>query len=99
MYFKFRFFKEHASLLLTFHHAQTPQTLLAVINDFVVDTYGDMPASSISKYELYYYSGAFYNMVIHLSLIHISLPVPWLQHIPFAHAHIDAPYLTSGSTD
>ena len=65
MYFKFRFFKEHASLLLTFHHAQTPQTLLAVINDFVVDTYGDMPASSISKYELYYYSGAFYNMVIH----------------------------------
>lgn len=65
MYFKFRFFKEHASLLLTFHHAQTPQTLLAAINDFVVDAYGDMPASSISKYELYYYSGAFYNMVIH----------------------------------
>lgn len=65
MYFKFRFFKEHASLLLTFHHAQTPQTLLAAINDFVVDAYGDMPVSSISKYELYYYSGAFYNMVIH----------------------------------
>lgn len=65
IYFKFRFFKEHAGLLLTFHHAQTPQTLLAVINDFVVDTYGDMPANSISKYELYYYSGAFYNMVIH----------------------------------
>lgn len=65
MYFKFRFFKEHANLLLTFHHAQTPQTLLAAINDFVVDAFGDMPSSSISKYELYYYSGAFYNMVIH----------------------------------
>ena len=65
MYFKFRFYKEHSDLLLTFHHAQTSQTLLAVINDFVVDAYGDMPSSSISKYELYYYSGAFYNMVIH----------------------------------
>ena len=65
MYFKFRFFKENADRLLTFHHAKTPQTLLAVINDFVVEAYGDMPSSSISKYELYYYSGAFYNMVIH----------------------------------
>lgn len=65
IYFKFRFFKENADLLLTFHHAQTPQTLLAAINDFVIDVYGDMPSSSISKYELYYYSGAFYNMVIH----------------------------------
>ncbi|MDC7288066.1 TetR/AcrR family transcriptional regulator [Blautia schinkii] len=65
MYFKFRFFKEHAPLILTFHHAQTPQTLLAAINDFVIDAYGDMPTSSISKYELYYYSGAFYNMMIH----------------------------------
>lgn len=65
MHFKFRFFKEHAPLILTFHHAQTPQTLLAAINDFVIDAYGDMPASSISKYELYYYSGAFYNMMIH----------------------------------
>ena len=65
MYFKFRFYKEHSDPLLTFHHAQTSQTLLAVINDFVVDAYGDMPSSSISKYELYYYSGAFYNMVIH----------------------------------
>ncbi|WP_195269362.1 TetR/AcrR family transcriptional regulator [Eubacterium sp. 1001713B170207_170306_E7] len=65
MYFKFRFFKEHANIVLTFHHAQTPQNLLTIINDFVVDIYGDMPVSSISKYELYYYSGAFYNMVIH----------------------------------
>ena len=65
MHFKFRFFKENADLLLTFHHAQTPQTLLAAITELVVDAYGDMPASSIAKYELYYYSGAFYNMVIH----------------------------------
>lgn len=65
MYFKFRFFKEHSDLLLLFHHAQTPQTLLAAINDFVIDAYGDMPSNDISRYELYYYSGAFYNMVIH----------------------------------
>ncbi len=64
MHFKFRFYKEHAELLLAFHHAQTSQTLLAVINDFVIEAYGDMPANSITKYELYYYAGAFYNMVI-----------------------------------
>ena len=51
MYFKFRFFKEHMNLLLTFHRTQTPHTLLAVINDFVIDSYGDMPVSSITKYE------------------------------------------------
>ena len=64
MEFKFGFYKEHADLVLAFHHAQTPQTLLAVINDFVINAYGDMPANSITRYELYYYSGAFYNIVI-----------------------------------
>ncbi|WP_050635297.1 TetR/AcrR family transcriptional regulator [Candidatus Stoquefichus sp. SB1] len=64
MHFKFEFYKKHADLLLTFHHTQTSQSLLSVINDFVIDACGDMPYSSISKYELYYYSGAFYNMVI-----------------------------------
>ena len=63
--FKFRFYKKHANLVLTFHHAQAPQNLLTVIDDFVIDAYGDMPSSCISKYELFYYSGAFYNIVIH----------------------------------
>ncbi|WP_055069156.1 TetR/AcrR family transcriptional regulator [Clostridium massiliamazoniense] len=63
--FKFEFYKKYADLVLTFHHAQAPQTLLTVIDDFMIDVYGDMPSNSISKYELYYYSGAFYNMVIH----------------------------------
>ena len=65
MYFKFRFYKENADILRIFHCTQTQQTLLSVINDFVIDACGDMPCSSISKYDLYYYSGAFYNMVIH----------------------------------
>lgn len=64
MRYKFRFYKEHMSLILAFHRAKTPVTLLDVITDCVIDAKGDMPVHSISKYELYYYSGAFYNMVL-----------------------------------
>lgn len=63
--FKFRFYQKYADLVLTFHRAQAPKSLLSVIDDFVMDAYGDMPSSSITRYELFYYSGAFYNMVIH----------------------------------
>lgn len=64
MKYKFRFYKDHMSLILAFHHAKAPITLLGIITDCVIDAKGDMPISAISKYELYYYSGAFYNMVL-----------------------------------
>lgn len=64
MEYKFRFYKEYATLILAFHRANAPITLLSVITDCVIDAKGDMPVSAISKYELYYYSGAFYNMVL-----------------------------------
>lgn len=63
--FKFQFYKKHSDLILNFHHSQMSKNLLTIIDDFVIDYYGDMPSSSISKYKLYYYSGAFYNIVIH----------------------------------
>lgn len=65
MLYKFRFYKQYASLVLAFHHANTSVTLLDVITDCEIDALGDMPVNSISKYELYYYSGAFYNMMIY----------------------------------
>ena len=65
MLYKFRFYKEHAGLVLAFHHARMSTTLLDIITDCEVDTFGDMPASSITKYELYYFSGAFYNMMLY----------------------------------
>lgn len=64
MIYKFCFYKEHASLVLAFHHANIAVTLLDVITDCEIAAHGDMPTTSISKYELYYYSGAFYNMML-----------------------------------
>lgn len=65
MLYKFRFYKEHAGLVLAFHHAKVTASLLDVITDCVIEDRGDMPADSITRYELYYYSGAFYNMLLY----------------------------------
>ena len=64
MLYKFRFYKEYAGLVLAFHHAKLSTTLLDVITDCEIDACGDMPVGSISKYELYFFSGAFYNMLL-----------------------------------
>jgi AcrR family transcriptional regulator len=64
MVYKFQFYKENADMILAFHNAKAPLTLLGVITDCVIYSCGDMSVNSISKYELYYYSGAFYNMVL-----------------------------------
>lgn len=64
MLYKFRFYKEHADLVLAFHRAKISTTLLDVITDCEIDACGDMPITSIARYELYYYSGAFYNMML-----------------------------------
>lgn len=64
MLYKFRFYQENAPIVLAFHHAKMSVTLLDIITDCEIDAYGDMPANSISKYELYYFSGAFYNMML-----------------------------------
>ena len=65
MLYKFRFYQQHAGLILAFHHAKVTASLLEIITDCEIDACGDMPANSISRYELYYYAGAFYNMMLH----------------------------------
>lgn len=62
--YKFRFYQKHAGLVLAFHHAKAATTLLDVITDCEIDAWGDMSISSIQRYELYYFSGAFYNMLL-----------------------------------
>ena len=64
MLYKFRFYKEYADLVQAFHRAKMATTLLDVITDCEIDARGDMPVNSIAKYELYYFSGAFYNMLL-----------------------------------
>ncbi|WP_242844287.1 TetR-like C-terminal domain-containing protein [Candidatus Soleaferrea massiliensis] len=49
---------------MAFHHAKLATTLLDVITDCVIDESGNMSINSISKYKLYYFSGAFYNMLL-----------------------------------
>ena len=62
--YKFRFYQENAGIVLAFHHAKAATTLLDVITDCEIEAHGDMSASSILKYELYYYPGAFYNIML-----------------------------------
>ncbi len=64
MVYNFRFYKEYAGLVLAFHKAKLSTSLLDVITDCEIDACGDMPVSSISRYELYFFSGAFYNMML-----------------------------------
>ncbi len=49
MIYKFRYYQEHADLVLAFHHAKVTTTLLDIITDCEIDTHGDMPAASISR--------------------------------------------------
>lgn len=62
--YKFRFYQEYADIVLAFHHAKVATTLLDVITNCEIDACGDMPFHSISRYELYYFAGAFYNMML-----------------------------------
>lgn len=62
--YQFQFYKEYADLVLAFHRAKLATTLLDVITDCEIDARGDMPVGSVSKYELYFYAGAFYNVLL-----------------------------------
>lgn len=64
MTYKFRFYREHADVVLAFHRAHVSATLLDVLTECEIAEAGDMPASSIKRYELYFFAGAFYNMLV-----------------------------------
>ena len=64
MLYKFTFYQKYADLILAFHRAKVSTTLLDVITDCEIDAFGDMPVHSIFRYELYFFSGAFYNMML-----------------------------------
>lgn len=64
MLYNFQFYQNYADLVLAFHHAKASTSLLDIITECEINSYGDMPLSSISRYELYYFSGAFYHILI-----------------------------------
>lgn len=64
MRYKFLFYQQHSDLVLAFHRAKVSTTLLDIITDCEIEACGDMPSGSITRYELYYFAGAFYNMML-----------------------------------
>ncbi len=62
--YTFQFYKEYMDLILAFNSNNLSVSLLDVITNCFIDSYGDMSVNSIHKYELYFYSGALYNMII-----------------------------------
>ena len=54
----------YISLNRPIYEEDSDRTLLDVITDCEISEGGDMPASSIARFELYYYAGAFYNMLV-----------------------------------
>ncbi|OUO90308.1 TetR family transcriptional regulator [Gordonibacter sp. An230] len=64
MAYKFRFYRDHADAVLAFHRARASFTLLEVLTECEIAETGDMPASSIERYEPYYFAGAFCSMLV-----------------------------------
>lgn len=62
--YKFRFYQENAKLVLAFHRAKAATSLLDLVTDCEIAVWGDMPLSSPARYEVYFYAGAFYNVLL-----------------------------------
>lgn len=58
----FQFYLGIKDHILCAYHAGV-STLFQAIMDYHIEYGGDMPANSIERYELYYYSGAIYSVV------------------------------------
>lgn len=62
--YQFRFYRDHSDAVLAFHRAHAAITLLDVVTDCEIAAHGDMPAASLERFQLYFYAGAFYNMLV-----------------------------------
>ena len=61
----FRFYYERRDRVMLLYHSGLSSTILKEITDYNIEAIGDMPAGSIRRYSLYYYSGALFSVVIH----------------------------------
>jgi AcrR family transcriptional regulator len=62
--YTFDYYYKHRDLILSFQQAHLSIDFLDILTESMILSYGDMPANSINRYNLYYYAGALYNMVI-----------------------------------
>ncbi|MCH4183809.1 MAG: TetR family transcriptional regulator C-terminal domain-containing protein [Prevotella sp.] len=62
--YTFDYYYKYKDLILSFQQAHLPINFLDILTESMILSYGDMPANSINRYDLYYYAGALYNMVV-----------------------------------
>ena len=60
----FEFFSHYERLVLDLHRFGYGSIILQMMNQFHEDIAGSMPHTSISRYELYIYTGALYNTAL-----------------------------------
>ncbi len=62
--YTFRYFKQNKTIILSYSRLGTSSSILDIITEGMVLSFGDMPSTSPLRYKLYYYSGALYNMML-----------------------------------
>ena len=63
--YTFDFYLKNRALILSYHRSGLSTSGLDVITESMILSFGDMPSNSITRYKLYYYAGALYNMTIY----------------------------------
>lgn len=63
--YTFDYYSKKQDLILSYHRSGSSNSVLDIITESMVLSFGDMPSNSISRYKLYYYAGALYNMTIY----------------------------------
>ncbi len=63
--YTFDYYRKNRELILSYYRSGSSNSVLDIITESMVLSFGDMPSHSISRYRLYYYAGALYNMTIY----------------------------------
>ena len=63
--YTFDYYRRNRELILSYHRSGSSNSVLDIITESMVLSFGDMPANSVSRYKLYYYAGALYSMTIY----------------------------------
>lgn len=63
--YTFEYYCKNRDLILSYHRSGFSTSVLDIITESMVLSFGDMPSNSVARYKLYYYAGALYNMTIY----------------------------------
>ena len=63
--YTFGYYCKNRDLILSYHRSGFSTSVLDIITESMVLSFGDMPSNSVARYKLYYCAGALYNMTIY----------------------------------